>query len=85
MSTSTMSSLARPRFRQDLLAEAIEENGARFIDVIDPDSGDEFRFYELEYAMACAMDGERDVAGLVKWELAEDICAAKIGGAIRYM
>ena len=26
-----------------------------------------FRFYEVEYALACAMDGERDVAGIVKW------------------
>jgi hypothetical protein len=26
-----------------------------------------FRFYEVEYALACGMDGERDVAGIVKW------------------
>ena len=34
---------------------------------IDPDSGNVFRFYEVEYSLACAMDGERDVAGIVKW------------------
>jgi hypothetical protein len=57
----------RPRFRQDLVAESIEDQGARFIDVMDPDSGNLFRFYEVEYSLACGMDGERDVAGIVKW------------------
>lgn len=60
----------RPRFRQDLVAEPIEDGGARFIDVMDPDSGTLFRFYEVEYSLACGMDGQRDVAGIVKW--AED-------------
>ena len=59
--------LDRPRFRQDLLAELVDEQGARFIDVMDPDSGNLFRFYEVEYSLACAMDGERDVPGIVKW------------------
>jgi hypothetical protein len=58
---------ARPRFRQDLLAEIVEEGGQRFIDVADPDSGHVFRFFEAEYSLACGMNGERDVAGLVKW------------------
>jgi biotin carboxyl carrier protein len=62
-----MQSQERPVFRQDLVAEAIEEQGARFIDVADPDSGHMFRFFEVEYALACAMDGQRDVAGIVKW------------------
>ncbi|MGE5184875.1 MAG: hypothetical protein ACM31C_22540 [Acidobacteriota bacterium] len=57
----------RPRFRQDLVAELIEDGGKRFIDVADPDSGSVFRFYEVEYSLACAMDGERDVAGIVRW------------------
>ena len=57
----------RPRFRTDLVAEPIQDDGTRFIDVFDPDSGTGFRFYEIEYALACAMDGERDVAGLVRW------------------
>lgn len=57
----------RPRFRQDLLAELVDEQGARFVDVMDPDSGNLFRFYEVEYSLACAMDGERDVPGIVKW------------------
>ena len=62
-----MQAQERPRFRQDLIAELIEEQGARFIDVMDPDSNRVFRFFEVEYSLACAMDGERDVAGIVKW------------------
>lgn len=60
----------RPRFRQDLIAEPIDDaadSGTRFIDVMNPDSGHVFRFYEVEYSIACAMDGERDVPGIVKW------------------
>jgi hypothetical protein len=64
MATATASN---PRFRNDLVADPVDENGERFIDVIDPDTGLEFRFYEVEYSLACAMDGERDVAGLVTW------------------
>src|SRR5262245_4163720 len=58
---------SRPRFRTDLVAEPIDEEGQRFIDVIDPDTGNAFRFYEVEYSIACAMDGERDVLGLASW------------------
>ncbi len=59
--------LDRPRFRQDLVAEPINDAGTRFIDVMDPDSGNVFRFFEVEYSLACAMDGERDVPGIVQW------------------
>jgi hypothetical protein len=58
---------SRPRFRTDLVAEPIDEDGQRYIDVIDPDNGNAFRFYEVEYSIACAMDGERDVRGLADW------------------
>lgn len=57
----------RPRFRTDLVARPFDEAGQRFIDVTDPDSGKTFRFYEIEYSIACAMDGHRDLAGLVEW------------------
>ena len=59
----------RPRFRQDLIAEAIEADtgDVRFIDVMDPDNGTLFRFFESEYSLACGMDGQRDIAGLVRW------------------
>ena len=62
-----MTTTARPRFRTDLVAEPIEEGGHRYIDVVDPDTGNGFRFFEVEYSLACAMDGERDMAGLVQW------------------
>ncbi len=58
---------SRPRFRTDLLAKPFDEAGQRFVDVTDPDSGKTFRFYEIEYSIACAMDGHRDLAGLVEW------------------
>jgi hypothetical protein len=57
----------RPYFRTDLVSRPIEDAGHRFIEVTDPDSGHSFRFYEIEYAIACAMDGERDVDGLADW------------------
>src|SRR3954463_1682106 len=59
--------LDRPRFRQDLVAEPIEDGNARVIDVMDPDSGNVFRFFEVEYSLACAMDGERDIPGIMQW------------------
>jgi hypothetical protein len=55
----------------DLVARPFDEAGQRFVDVTDPDSGKTFRFYEIEYAIACAMDGRRDLAGLVEWAEAE--------------
>jgi hypothetical protein len=57
----------RPRFRQDLVAEPVEDGGTRFIDVMDPDSGSVYRFFEVEYSLACAMDGERDVPHIIQW------------------
>jgi hypothetical protein len=57
MAAAVPSSVSRPRFRTDLVAEPIEEAGQRFVDVIDPDTGSAFRFYDVEYSLACAMDG----------------------------
>jgi hypothetical protein len=65
--TTSVSPAVRPRFRSDLVAEPIQDGSQRFVDVFDPDSGRGFRFYEVEYSIACAMDGERDVAGLARW------------------
>ena len=63
--------MQRPRFRNDLVSKPIEENGQRFVDVTDPDSGKTFRFYEVEYAVACAMNGSRNVNDLIDWTRAE--------------
>jgi hypothetical protein len=57
----------RPYFRNDLVARPLDDGGQRFIEVTDPDSGTSFKFYEIEYAIACAMDGERDVDELAEW------------------
>jgi hypothetical protein len=59
--------LERPRFRQDLVAEPVEDGNTRFVDVMDPDNGSVYRFFEVEYSLACAMDGERDVPGILRW------------------
>lgn len=63
--------MQRPRFRNDLVSQPVEENGQRFVDVTDPDSGKTFRFYEVEYAVACAMNGARSVGDLADWARAE--------------
>ena len=60
-----------PRFRTDLVAQPIDEEGQRFVDVTDPDSGATFRFYDVEYSIACAMDGRRDIDGLIEYALIE--------------
>ncbi len=57
----------RPRFRTDLVAQPIEDKGQVFVDVTDPDTGATFRFYEIEYSVACAMDGARDLEALRAW------------------
>jgi hypothetical protein len=53
------------------VATPLEIGGSRFIDVTDPESEQTFRFYEVEYSVACAMDGNRDVEGLVRWSKQE--------------
>lgn len=62
---------SRPRFRTDLVAQPIDEGGQRFVDVTDPDSGKTFRFYEVEYSIACALDGQKDLADLLDWAQSE--------------
>ncbi len=61
----------KPFFRYDLQTEAVVEDGQRYVDVTDPDGGSSFRFFEVEYAVACGMDGQRDLEGLVTWAKAE--------------
>ena len=62
-----MLTVDRPRFRHDLIAESVQEGGHKFVDLGDPESGSLFRLYEVEFSIACGMDGERDVAGIVQW------------------
>src|SRR5262249_40884299 len=71
MMENTQEATDRPRFRADLVAQPIEEEGVRYVDVTDPASGQTFRFYDVEYSIACAMDGDRDVQNLIDWTLTE--------------
>jgi multidrug efflux pump subunit AcrA (membrane-fusion protein) len=71
-------SLDRPRFRRDLLAEPLEADGQRYVEVRDPSTGGSFRLYDLEYRVALAFDGLA-FAQIIPWlrlatglELAED-------------
>lgn len=57
----------KPRFRDDLVASPLETEGVKYVDVSDPASGSKFRFFEVEYAIAKAMNGERDLVALAAW------------------
>ncbi len=59
-----MTATAHPRFRTDLVAEPIDDGGKRFIDVVDPDSGNGFRFLGIGCSFTCARDGARGIAGI---------------------
>jgi hypothetical protein len=77
--------LEKPRFRNDLVAQPIEEEGIRYVDVTDPNSGSTFRFYDVEYSIACAMDGSKDLTGLVEWtkgELGIDTSVDELQGVV---
>ncbi len=71
MAQTSGASLSNPSFRYDLHTEALVESGNRYVDVSCPESGTSFRFYEVEYAVACGMDGERDVGAIVNWAKSE--------------
>src|SRR5690242_13195658 len=47
----------RPRFRRDLDTRALEVDGVAYVDATDPRSGNVFRFYDFELAVAEALDG----------------------------
>ena len=50
-------SLDKPRFRRDLEAVPLEEDGQRYVEVRDPVTGGSFRLYDSEYRVALAFDG----------------------------
>ena len=57
-----------PRFRKDLEAATVESDGVAYVEVCDRKAGKEFRLYELEYAVAVALDGRAlsDVAASLR-------------------
>jgi multidrug efflux pump subunit AcrA (membrane-fusion protein) len=55
-----------PRFRRDLVAAATEADNVAFVDVQDPGTGTNFRFYDFEYQLALQLDG-RSLDDVVSW------------------
>src|SRR4051794_168938 len=57
---------ASPRFRQDLEAAATEAEGVACVDVRDPQTGTNFRFYDFEYQLALQFNGQ-PLRDIVAW------------------
>ena len=57
---------ASPRFRQDLEASATEADGVACVDVRDPQTGTNFRFYDFEYQLALQFNGQ-PLGTVVTW------------------
>ena len=57
---------ASPRFRQDLEASATEAEGVPCVDVRDPLTGTNFRFYDFEYQLALQFNGQ-PLADVTAW------------------
>jgi multidrug efflux pump subunit AcrA (membrane-fusion protein) len=49
---------ASPRFRQDLESSNTETDGVACVDVTDPKTGTNFRFYDFEYQLAQQLNGQ---------------------------
>nr|HEX4313589.1 hypothetical protein [Kofleriaceae bacterium] len=74
--------IERPRLRDDLLAERGDDGT---VDVMAPDGASAVRLYDVELAVACAMDGTRDSAAIVVWakrELGLDTTMSEIEAVI---
>src|SRR6188768_677573 len=57
---------ASPRFRKDLEAAPTEADGVACVDVRDPQTGTNFRFYDFEYQLALQFNGQ-PVRHIVAW------------------
>ena len=60
---------ASPRFRKDLEASTTEADGVACVDVTDPKTGTNFRFYDFEYQLALQFNGQ-PVQSVVEWATA---------------
>lgn len=47
-----------PRLRDDLVAATVEEGGVPYVDLTDPATGVNFRFYDFEYDLAKQLTGQ---------------------------
>ena len=57
---------ASPRFRQDLESANTEADGVPCVDVTDPRTGTNFRFYDFEYQLALQLNGQ-PVGDVIAW------------------
>lgn len=55
-----------PRLRDDLVAATVEEDGVIYVDLTDPATGVNFRFYDFEYELARQLTGQ-PVDDVVAW------------------
>jgi multidrug efflux pump subunit AcrA (membrane-fusion protein) len=55
-----------PRLRDDLVAATVDEDGVAYVDLTDPATGINFRFYDFEYALAKQLTGQ-PLAAVVAW------------------
>src|SRR5512138_2152338 len=56
----------RPWFRTDLTCSREEQQGVVFYRVDDPKTQTSFRLYEIEYLIAQKLDGNRELADVIK-------------------
>src|SRR5262245_46644399 len=54
------------RFRQDLEASNSDVDGVAFVDVTDPKTGTNFRFYDFEYQLAQQLNGQ-PLDDIISW------------------
>jgi hypothetical protein len=55
-----------PRLRDDLVAATADDDGVAYVDLTDPATGINFRFYDFEYALAKQLTGQ-PLEGVVAW------------------
>ena len=55
-----------PRLRDDLVAATVEEGGVAYVDLTDPATGVNFRFYDFEYDLAKQLTGQ-SLEDVVAW------------------
>jgi biotin carboxyl carrier protein len=55
------------RLKAGLAVTRVEEDGIGYVDVLEPESGNSFRFYEHEYLLALQLEPGRSLADLSAW------------------
>src|SRR5881628_3792731 len=55
-----------PRLRDDLVAATVQEGDVAYVDVSDPNTGINFRFYDFEYELAKQFTGQ-ELEAVAAW------------------